>query len=137
MGSSATVSAVAVGVVVLVFPSNKTLVLTDVLYAPSIRRNLISVSSLVNNGYSFHFGTEVSIKRNGSFICSGTLSNGLYLINHCTQESSKMELNNSLVVVPSKRKERSSNPTKLWHLRLGHINLNKIDRLVKEGILNS
>ena len=31
LGSSATISAVAVGVVVLVFPSNKTLVLTDVL----------------------------------------------------------------------------------------------------------
>ena len=68
LGSSATVSAVAVGVVVLVFPSNKTLLLTDVLYAPSIRGNLISVSSLVNNGYSFNFGTELSIKRNGSFI---------------------------------------------------------------------
>ena len=74
LGSSATVStvAVAVGVVILVFLSNKILVLTDVLYVPSIRRNLISVYSLVNNGYSFHFGTEVSIKRNGSFICSGT-----------------------------------------------------------------
>ena len=79
--------------------------LTDVLYASSIRHNLISVSSLVNNGYSFNFGTELSIKRNGSFICSSTLSNGLYLINPCIKESSQVELNNSMVTTPSKRKE--------------------------------
>ena len=103
----------------------------------SIRRNLISVSSLVNNGYSFIFGTELSIKRNGSLICSGTLSNGLYLINPCIKESSEVELNNSVVSIPSKRKESSSNSTNLWHLRLGHINLNRIDRLVKDGVLNS
>ena len=39
-------------------------------------RNLISVSELLNKGYSFTFGTEMVIKRNGSFICSGIKSNG-------------------------------------------------------------
>ena len=48
-----------------------------------------------------------------------------------------MELNNSVVTVPSKRKEPSSNPTRLWHMREGHINLNRIDRLVKDGILDN
>ena len=42
-----------------------------------MRRNLNSVSELSNKGYSFNFGTEVVIKRNGSFICSGIKSNGL------------------------------------------------------------
>ena len=36
-----------------------------------------------------------------------------------------------------KRKEPSTNQTQLWHLCLGHINLNKIQRLVKFGILPS
>ena len=36
-----------------------------------------------------------------------------------------------------KRKAYSNNPTYLWHLRLGHINLKRIDRLVKEGLLSS
>ena len=48
-----------------------------------------------------------------------------------------MELNNSMVTLPSKRKEPSSNPTRLWHMRLGHINLNRINRLVKDGILDN
>ena len=48
-----------------------------------------------------------------------------------------IELNNSVVIVPSKRKEHSSNPTILWHMRLGYINLNSIDILVKDGILDN
>ena len=75
------------------------------------------------------------IKRNGSFICSGIKSNGLYVITPNVSNDSIMELNNSMVTVPTKRKELFSNPTRLWHMRLGHINLNKINRLVKEGIL--
>ena len=46
LGSSAIVSAIAIGVVVLQFQDNKTLILSDVLYVPLMRRNLISVSDL-------------------------------------------------------------------------------------------
>ena len=99
--------------------------------------NLISVSELSNKGYSFTFGTEVVIIRNGSFICSGIKSNGLYVITPSVSDESVIELNNSMVTVPTKRKEPSSNPTRLWHMRLGHINLNRINRLVKEGILGN
>ena len=42
-----------------------------------MRRSLISISELLNKGYSFTFGTEVVIKRNGSFIYSDTKLNGL------------------------------------------------------------
>ena len=100
-----------------------------------MRRNLISVSELSNKGYSFTFGTEVIIKRNGSFICSGIKSNGLYVITPNVSDESMMELNNLMVTVPTKRKEPSSNPTRLSHMRLNHINLNRINILVKEGIL--
>ena len=100
-----------------------------------MRRNLISVSKLSNKGYSFTFGTEVVIKRNGSFICSGIKSNGLYMITPRVSDESMMELNNSMVTVPTKRKEPFSNPKRLWYMRLGHINLNRINKLVKEGIL--
>ena len=75
------------------------------------------------------------IKINGSLICSGIKSNGLYVITLSVSDESIMELNNSMVTVPTKRKEPSTNPTRLCHMRLGHINLNRINRLVKEGIL--
>ena len=35
------------------------------------------------------------------------------------------------------KKRKVSNETYLWHLRLGHINPNRIHGLVKSGILNS
>ena len=54
-----------------------------------------------------------------------------------TSNKHDMELNNSVVTIPSKRKEPSSNPTILWHIRPGHINLNRINRLVKDGILDN
>ena len=74
-----------------------------------MRRNLISVSELSNKGYSFYFGTEVVFKRNGSFIYSASKSNGLYVITPNVSNDSIMELNNSMVTVPTKRKEPSSN----------------------------
>ena len=112
-GSSTIVSTIAIGVVVLQFQDNKTLILSDVLYVPLMRHNLISVSELLNKGYSFTFGTEVVIKRNGSFIYSGIKLNGLYVITPSVSNESMMELNNSIVNVLTKRKEPSSNPTRL------------------------
>ena len=47
LGSDAKAEAVLVGVITLCFSDNK-LILSDTLYEPSLRRNLISVSSLVN-----------------------------------------------------------------------------------------
>ena len=105
------------GAITLCFSDNK-LVLSDTLYVPSLRWNLISVSSLVNKSYSITFGNEVVIKRNNTFICSGKVTNRLYLVTLTTYEIHDTEIINR----PSlKRKSPSSNPTKLWHLRLGHI----------------
>ena len=100
-----------------------------------MRRNLISVSELSNQGYSFTFGTKVVIKRHGSFICSAIKSNGLYGITPSVSDESMMKLNTLMVTIPTKRQEPFSNPTRLWHMRLDYINLNRINRLVKEGIL--
>ena len=113
------------------------MVLPDVLYVPNLRCYLISISKLVNKGFTISFASEVIIKRNNLFICSGVETNGLYVITPISSNKCDMELNNSVVTVPSKRNEPSSNPTILWHRRLGHINLNRINRLVKDGILNS
>ena len=113
------------------------MVLPDILYIPNSRRNLIFVSKLVNKGFTVNFANEVIIKRNNLFICSSVETNGLYVITPIASNKHDMELNNSVVIVPSKRKEPSSNPTRLWHMRLGHINLNSINRLVKDGILDN
>ncbi|MBE2321140.1 DDE-type integrase/transposase/recombinase, partial [Solirubrobacter sp. CPCC 204708] len=137
MGNATRVAAVAVGNIYLNFGRDRFLILKDCLYVPSIRRNLISVSCLVKDGYSIYFDNLVTIKFNKSFICSGSLVDDLYIINPVSPTLQLNELNatNSL---PYKRKEPSQmNQTYLWHLRLGHINLKRISRLVQNGPLDS
>ena len=137
LASNATISIVTIGVVVLEFQNSRTLVLPDVLYVPNSRRNLISVSKLINKGFSVSFANEVIIKRNNLFIYSSVDTNGFYVVTQIASNKHDMKLHNSVVTVPSKRKEPSSNPISLWHMRLGHIYLNRNNRLVKDGILDN
>ena len=109
------------------------MVLPDVLYVPNSRCNLIYFSKLINDGFTVSFANEFIIKRNNLFIYSGVETNGLHVIAPIASNKHDMELNNSVVIVPSKRKEPFSNPTRLWHIRLGHINLNNIKDLLKMG----
>ena len=81
MGNATKVAVVAVGDYYLNFGRDKYLLLKDCLYVPSIRRNLISVSSLVKDGYSILFNDYVIIKLNKRFICFGTSMDNLYIIN--------------------------------------------------------
>ena len=111
LASKVTILAVSIGVVVLEFQNNRTLVLPDVLYVLNLRRNLIFVSKLINNGFIVNFANEVIVRRNNLFIYSGVETNGLYVIALIASNKHEMELNNSVLTLPSKRKEPSSNPT--------------------------
>ena len=102
LASNATISAVVIGVVVLEFQNNKTLVLPDVLYVSNSRRNLISVSKLINNGFTVSFANEVIIKRNNLFIYFSVETNGLYMITPIASNKYDIKLNNLVVTVQSK-----------------------------------
>ena len=137
LGDTTKVVAVAVGDVCLSFSRNKTMVLKNCLYVPTFRKNLISVSMLIKDGYSVSFDDKVVIKKNKHFICSGALVSNLYIINPIEPTVKPMEINNTSPN-SNKRKEPSQmNQTYLWHLRLGHINLRRIQRLVSDGPLGS
>ena len=64
MRNAMKVAAIAVGDYYLNFGRDGYLLLKDYLYVPSIRRNLISVSSLVKDGYSVLFNGSIIIKLN-------------------------------------------------------------------------
>ena len=69
----------------------------------------------MNKGFTVNFANEVIIKRNNLFIYSSIESNGLYVITPIASNKHGMELNNSVVIVPFKRKEPFSNLTRLWN----------------------
>ncbi|KAL5775560.1 hypothetical protein ACOSP7_013117 [Xanthoceras sorbifolium] len=81
MGNGVKVEAEYIGVTRLLLSSGHILELNDTLYIPSIMRNLIFVSLLDRAGFTFHFGDgKVLLYRDNVYIDSGTLCNGLYMI---------------------------------------------------------
>ena len=60
------------------------------------------------------------------FYGSARLVNGLHLLDHDKQVYN---------INTKKAKKDDSDLTYLWHCRLGHINLKRLERLQKEGIL--
>ena len=81
MRDTSKVTVVTVGVVSLHFAGDKVLVLQDYLYVPSVRRNLISVSCLVCNGFSAIFNkNSISIKFDVDMICRGMLVDNLSML---------------------------------------------------------
>ena len=69
------------------------------------------------------------------FICSGNIVDSLYILTPDKHELYSFELDNDSHVKPLKRKFPSTSDAYLWHLHLGHINSNRIQRLIKEGPL--
>lgn len=82
----------------LVFPL-KTLVSPKCLHVSAVRHNLTSVFARVY----FADGTEVIIKRNGSFICSGGIKNGLHLLSPSLYEIHDTEIVNTPHTLPLTR----------------------------------
>ena len=131
------ISARVVGVSSLNFTNNSYLNLNDVLFIPGFYRNLISVSKILDDSYSVSFNSNlVIIGRNGLTICTGNSENNLYVLRPLTHKSL---LNTEMFKVEkpkTKRPKISHDDTYLWHLRLGHINLDRINRLIKNRALN-
>ena len=80
LGDGSIVEARAMGDVILNFDDFRFLEIKNCYYIPVFKRNLISVSCLMRQGYSVHFDNKVSIRKNKSLICTGTHRNNLFFI---------------------------------------------------------
>ena len=107
LGDSTRLSVIAVGNFTIHLGADRCLILKDCLYVLGMRRNLVSVSSLVKDGYSVCFDDRVVICFNKHFIYSSTLVDNLYIIKPINYDN--REMNNS-IILPHKRKEPSNEP---------------------------
>ena len=85
--------------------------------------------------YSLLFGTgKLNLYRDSILIGNGTLCGNLYKLDlhDVASIASSSSLN---TVVGSKRGRSDLRSSMLWHKRLGHISRNRIERLVKDGVL--
>ena len=90
--------------------------------------NVISVGHLAVVGYEFTIKKDIlHIIMNSVNIMEGQLRNGIYTLARPI----------SVVYTSCKRQRLDDvNDTYLWHCRLGHINKNRIARLVNDGLLD-
>ena len=127
---------VVVGTYRLLLKTGHRMNLLNTFYVPSTSKNLVSLSKLDTTGYSilFSFG-QLSLLLNSVTVGYGILYDGLYKI------SLNREFAQALITLHSNVGSKcgliNENSSILWHRRLGHISRERIERLVKEGILQN
>ena len=136
MGNRLKAEVVAVGTYRRILETGHQMDLEDTFYVPSISRNLVSLSKLDRVGYSVLFNCgKLNLMFNSKVIGSGNLCDGLYKItlNHEFAQL-LVTLQSNICLTRGLINEKSSI---LWHRRLGHISRNRIEKLVKNGILEN
>jgi hypothetical protein len=119
--------------------------LHNVLYVPSLSRNLIYVSCLDDDGYDCQFGNrQCLILFDNKVVGLAFRQDKLYMLSMhenvnvvCNDEDVVCkEKDSSSTNVSSKRKRcDDATSVKLWHYCLGHILRGRIERLIKDDIL--
>ncbi|TYK06658.1 ty1-copia retrotransposon protein [Cucumis melo var. makuwa] len=126
MGNSAIAGVIGKGKVILKLTSGKTLSLSNVLYVPSLRRNLVSGSLLNQAGLKIILESDkVVLTKNGDFIGKRYLSNGLFVLNTISMNANA---SSSAYVIES---------ANLWHDRLGNVNFASIRKLKDLRLINA
>ncbi|KAM2724743.1 hypothetical protein EV1_027531 [Malus domestica] len=133
VGNGTKIFAKAIGTYMLNLPSGEVLELKNCLYFPSCIKNLISVSKLLRDGHSVLFDKmSCTLYLNGHIISHGNMIEGLF----------HLETNSGLHCIESgntskpKRAREDVNQEKMWHLKLGHVNLDKIRKMSKDGYIH-
>ena len=96
------------------------LVLDGVYHIFYIRKNLISTSLLVQQGYKVVFESNRVGTRHGVFIGKGYICDGLFKLSLMSLSIDKISSISSFVA--------NVECSEMWHARLGHVNLNSIKK---------
>ncbi|KAI5333804.1 hypothetical protein L3X38_023936 [Prunus dulcis] len=134
VGNGERVKVEYIGLARIELESGFILELVDVVYIPSMKRNLISVSKLVKSNLQFEFDESgFSIFKNKVMIGNGFLNDGMFPLN-CKKPNPGTG-NLSINVISTKRKAEKEESYKLWHKRLGHVSAERMNLLNKENLL--
>jgi hypothetical protein len=115
------------------------ILLKDVLYVPSLHRNLINVSHLdrIIMNVILDMASVPYAWFNSTYVGVALLHNEIYLLSLCEKAYCVCQVNEHVSVSDKeqKKRKRTHDSSKLWHYRLGHISRGRIERLVKNYIL--
>lgn len=111
------------------FNGGDKLLLHDVLYAPDIRRSLISVLALLELGFRIEFvGKCVNLYLGTVLYGSGSLCNRFMVLD---------TISSSAYVSSSYDISSVDDEMVKWHARLCHVGQDRMNRLAREGLLGS
>ncbi|XP_059294564.1 uncharacterized protein LOC132047552 [Lycium ferocissimum] len=123
----------AIGTCTLVLSSGFILELEKTFYISNFCRNLISVSRLMPLGYSFFLEGYSNLFYKSKLVGNGTLFEGLFSLN-LQNDSTPIVMH---VQAGTKCCVMNEDSSILWHRRLGHISIDRIKRLVNDGVLST
>ncbi|GJW69853.1 zinc finger, CCHC-type containing protein, partial [Tanacetum coccineum] len=124
----------AIDIFHLCLPSGLDIVLNNCHYAPSITREVISVSRLYEDGFVNYFvNNTIQVSRNNMVYFSVILRDGIFEIDL----SNSYANDSSMYVVNNKRAKLDLDSVLLWHCHLGHISKKHIEKLQHYGLFNS
>jgi len=134
MGNNASAAMLGIGTCKLDLRGGRTLYLHDVLYAPEVRRNLVSVLALLHLGFNIAFvSCYVKIHLDNIFYGFGFVLNGFMVLDTVNVS---INYDASIYVVQNSSTINDSNII-TWHARLGHIRQDQLHRLARAGLLGS
>ncbi|GJX20374.1 DNA polymerase zeta catalytic subunit-like protein [Tanacetum coccineum] len=132
MGNETATKIEGKGKVILKFTSGKDLVLSNVLHAPNITKNLIYGPILINKGFKLVFESDkFVITKGGVYVGKGYLDGGLFKLSVVTDDN---VINNNNAGT-SAASVYMIDPSFLWHSRLGHVNFRSLQRMINLGML--
>ncbi|GKB58552.1 zinc finger, CCHC-type containing protein [Tanacetum coccineum] len=135
MGNGQRAAIKAIGSYDLCFPNGLVIVLHNFHYTPSITRGVILVSRLYDDGFINRFENDKSIlvSKNNLIYFNAVPRDDIFEI-----VLSNSNINNSYMYVVSNEKAKLNlDSSLLWQCRLGHISKKRIEKLQRDGLLNS
>ncbi|GJV28826.1 retrotransposon protein, putative, ty1-copia subclass [Tanacetum coccineum] len=118
----------------LVLPNGLVICLNNCHYTPTITRGVVSVSCLVDNGFTQCFTDYgISVSKNDVLYFNVISSNGIYEIDIINRVPNV----NSIYIVSNKRSKHNLDSIYLWHCHLAHISKKHIEKLQHDGLLKS
>nr|AMY96445.1 gag/pol protein [Momordica dioica] len=135
VGNGSKVDAEAVGDLTLFFQDRYVMNLNNCYLVPLMKRNLISIACILEHIYTISFEVnEVFILCKGIQICHAPIVRGFYKLRP-TRANVVLNTTHIHNLETQNKKQNNDSAMYLWHLRLGHINLNRIEKLHKDGLL--
>src|SRR3954464_453051 len=131
VGNGCQINVLAVGTKHLSLPSGLVLVLNKFYYVPALSVNIVSGSCLKRDHYSFMSDTiGCSIYKDEMFYVHAPEQHGLFVLD---LDGDVCHINN----IEAKRLKNVEEHMMMWHCRLGHIGIKRMEKIHKDGLLDS